>query len=93
MNDRLSPCAADALSQIRQIGIDGRKVGIIRLDESISEVMTLNLTGDDEIQLALLQRIAQHNYIPPSAMEAYARSLMAEFHADCMKRKNGAGAG
>ena len=87
MNDRLSPCAADALSRVRQIEMDGRKVGIIRLDESISEVMTLDLTGDADIQSALLQRIAQDNYIPPSAMEAYARSLMAEFYADRMKRR------
>jgi len=87
MNDRLSPCAADALSQVRQIGIDGRKAGIIRLDESIREVMALNLTGDADIQSALLQRIAQHNFIPPSAGEAYAKVLMAEFYADRMKRR------
>lgn len=67
MNAKLSPFAADALSQVRQIAIDGQKVGIIRLDESISEVMALNLTADADIQAALLQRIAQNNYIPPSA--------------------------
>lgn len=58
MNAKLSPFAADALSQVRQIAIDGQKVGIIRLDESISEVMALNLTADTDIQAALLQRIA-----------------------------------
>jgi hypothetical protein len=87
MNDKLSPCAADALSQVRQIGIDGQKVGIIRLDESISEVNALDLTADNEIRSALLERIAQHNYIPPAAGEAYAKSLMAEFYADRMKRR------
>ena len=87
MNDKLSPCAADALSRVRQIGIDGQKVGIIRLDESISEVIALDLTREDEIRSALMERIAQHNYIPPPASEAYAKSLMAEFYADRMKRR------
>lgn len=87
MNDKLTPCATDALSWVRQIGIDGQKVGITRLDESITEVMALDLTGDDEIRLALMQRITRHNYIPPAAGEAYAKSLMAEFYADRMKRR------
>jgi hypothetical protein len=87
MNDRLSPCAADALSQVRQIAIDGQKVGIVRLNESISEVMAMNLSADADIQAALLQRIEQHNYIPPSAGEVFAKSLMAEFYADRMKQR------
>jgi hypothetical protein len=87
MNDKLSPCAADALSRVRLIGIEGKNVGIIRLDESISEVMALNLTGDEEIRSALLERISHHNIIPPSAGEAYAKALTAEFHADRMRRR------
>jgi hypothetical protein len=93
MNDKLSPCDADALSQVRQIGTDGRKAGTIRPGESISEVMTLNLTGDSTIQAALLQRIAEHNYIPPSATDACAKSLMAEFYANRTETKDGRCAG
>ena len=87
MDDKLSPCAADALQQVRQIRIDEKPVGIVRLDEAIAEVRALGLTQDTEIRAALMQRIAQYNYIPASADDIYAKSVLAEFYADRMKRR------
>jgi hypothetical protein len=87
MDDKLSPCAADALQQVRQISIDGKPVGIVRLDETIREVRALGLSGEDEIRTALMQRIAEHNYIPAPAADAYARSVVAQFYADRIKQR------
>jgi hypothetical protein len=87
MDDKHSPCAADALQQVRQIMIDEKPVGIVRLDEAITEVRALDLTHETEIRAALMQRIARYNYIPASADEVYAKSILAEFYADRMKRR------
>jgi hypothetical protein len=87
MDDKLSPCAADALQQVRQIMIDEKPVGIVRLDETITEVQALGLSQDTEIRAALMQRIARYNYIPASSDEIYAKSVLAEFYADRMKRR------
>jgi hypothetical protein len=87
MDDKLSPCAADALQQVRQIMIDEKPVGIVRLDETITEVRALGLTQDAEIRTALMQRIARYNYIPASADDIYAKSVLAEFYADRMKQR------
>ncbi|MDD4137792.1 MAG: arsenate reductase ArsC, partial [Methanoregula sp.] len=87
MDDKLTPCAADALQQVRQIRVDGKPVGIVRLDETINEVLALNLSQETEICAALMQRITRHNYIPDSAGDAYAKSLLAEFYAGRMKQR------
>jgi hypothetical protein len=87
MDDKLTPCAADALQQVRQIMVDKKPVGIVRLDETISEVRVLGLSQDTEIKAALMPRIARYNYIPPSAGDDYAKSVLAEFYADRMKRR------
>ena len=87
MDDKLSPCAADALQQVRQIMIDEKPVGIVRLDDAITEVRALGLAHDSEIRAALMQCIAQYNYIPASADDIYAKSVLAEFYADRMKRR------
>ena len=87
MNDKRSPCAANAIFLIRQIGINGKMAGIIRLDESIREVMALNPGGDDTIRSALLQCVARNNYIPPGVCDTYADSLMAVFSAEFLKQQ------
>jgi len=87
MDDKLSPCAADALQQVRQIMVGEKPVGIVRLDETIKEVHALGLSHDTEIRTALMQRIALYNFIPASADDLYAKSVLAEFYADRMKRR------
>ena len=87
MDDKLAPCAADALQQVRQIMVDEKPVGIVRLDEMINEVRLLGLSQETEIKAALIQRIEQYNYIPPSAHDGYAKSVLAEFYAERMKRR------
>jgi len=87
MDDKLTPCAADALQQVRQIMVGEKPVGIVRLDETIEEVQALGLSHDTEIRAALMQRIARYNYIPASADDIYAKSVLAEFYADRMKRR------
>jgi hypothetical protein len=87
MDDKLSPCAADSLQQVRQIMVDEKPVGILRLDETINEVRALGLSEDPEIRAALLQRIARYNYVPAPAKDAYAQSVLAEFSADRIKQR------
>jgi hypothetical protein len=77
--DTLSPCAADALWQVRQVTIGGRSVGIMNLDECIAAVRAEDLSSDEEIQGALLKAVRACNYIPPPVEAEYARVLLEEY--------------
>jgi len=78
-NDNKPCCAADALRRIRQIPVNGIPTGICMLDECIAEVKTQNLSGETEIQAALLKRVKVYNYIPLGVEGEYARALLEEF--------------
>ena len=49
MSDNKPCCAADALSRIRQVKINGIMTGITMLDESIAEVKAQNPGSEPEI--------------------------------------------
>jgi hypothetical protein len=85
-NDRQPCCAADALWRIRKIAVNGTPTGINRLDESIAAVRAMDLTGDDAIRTALMERVRASNYIPPAVEGAYADALLEEYCKAADKR-------
>jgi hypothetical protein len=78
--DNLSPCAAEALRNIKQVKINGIMTGIAMLDESIAAVKEQQIGSDAGIRDALLAKVTRCNYVPRGAEEAYAAALLAEYH-------------
>jgi small redox-active disulfide protein 2 len=56
-----------------KIGIRGLKSAIEELSDSLKE------STDEEVARKLLERIAQTNYIPPSAEEDYKKAILRAF--------------
>jgi len=77
--DTLSPCAADALYNIRKITVEGKPVGIAGLQAAFAAVDAKGLTGDAEIAAELMRRVEKENYVPPALGGEYADALLAEY--------------
>jgi hypothetical protein len=77
--DSLSPCAADALSGIRQLTVAGKQVGITSLDAAFAAVQARGLVGDAKISAELIRRLRESNYIPPAFVDEYAAAVLAEY--------------
>jgi hypothetical protein len=86
MSDDKPCCAADALSRIRQVRINGIMTGITMLDECIAEVRAQNYGSEQEIRAALLKKIRIYNYIPKGVEEEYARALIEEYKKAIAKK-------
>ncbi len=72
-------CSAAAARKVKQIVIRGNLVGIAHLDETIDEVESMRLRGDDEVGDALLKSARLHNYIPLSVAMDYKKALLDEY--------------
>jgi hypothetical protein len=86
MSDDKPCCAADALSRIRQVKINGIMTGITMLDECIAEVRAQNYGSEQEIRAALMKKIRIYNYIPKSVEEEYSRALIEEYKKAIAKK-------
>jgi hypothetical protein len=62
-----------------RISVGGLSVGVIGLKAAIEEVKSLRGRGDEEIATALLERLAESNYIPSSAEADYRRAFLREW--------------
>jgi hypothetical protein len=86
MSDDKPCCAADALSRIRQVKINGIMTGITMLDECIAEVRAQNYGSETEILAALLKKIRIYNYVPKGVEEEYTRALIEEYKRAIAKK-------
>ena len=77
--DSLSPCAADALFNTRQLTVSGKQVGITGLDAAFAAVQARGLVGDTEISAELICRLRESNYIPLALTDEYAAAVLAEY--------------
>jgi small redox-active disulfide protein 2 len=69
--------AQDDHSRIR---VGEHQVGVMGLKTAIEEIAeTHGAKTDEEIQLALLERLTKTNYIPGSARSEYGRAFVREF--------------
>ncbi len=67
----------DDLNRIR---VGDHEVGLIGLKAALEEILETHAEKtDEEIQQALLARLAKNNYIPNSARGVYAEALLREF--------------
>ena len=65
--------------KINQIRIQGKLVGLAKLEEAFQEVAASALTSPETLQEELLVRVAKHNYIPRDARETYKAARWREF--------------
>ena len=69
--------------QIKRLTLpDGLQVGIKKLNSVLSEVALLGLTDPKALMRELLERVkANGNYVPPSAEDEYAVSLLRVYQS------------
>jgi hypothetical protein len=77
--DSLSPCAADALFNTRQLTIAGKQVRIAGFDAAFAAVQARGLTEYTEISAELMRRIRENNFITPALAHEYAATVLAEY--------------
>jgi hypothetical protein len=58
---------------------DGFQVGIINLDNILSEIIGLNVTDAETIKKELLNRVKVFNYVPQKAEHEYEADLYHEY--------------
>ena len=78
-------CAADAFQRTRIVEIQGKRIGIIAFDNTITEVIGLEHQDDVIISTESMGRIARNNFIPQSLQNAYAKAVFAVYVAMWMK--------
>ncbi|MDD4127522.1 MAG: NAC family transcription factor [Methanomicrobium sp.] len=66
-------------NDIRQIIVDGKEVGINKLDFIFDEVKKLNLSSLHDIREEIIKRVCALNYVPTKKKDAYAEALMKEY--------------
>lgn len=63
----------------KQIVVDGKPIGIDRLDWIVEQVKQLHLTDDAAIVSELVKRVKAFNYVPSKKEALYAEALLQEY--------------
>jgi hypothetical protein len=79
MDDDRPCCANEALRRVKIIQINGVPTGIVMLEKIFEEVREMKITDETRIREALLEKVKVYNYVPKSATEIYARTLLEEY--------------
>ena len=69
------------MQRIRKLEVGGLIVGIAMLDEVICEVQAMGLPTEPGIRAGLLKRVNLYNYVPKSAEDAYAATLLRKYRS------------
>ncbi len=64
---------------IKQIDVDGKVIGINKLDFILEDVKKLHLSSDAEISEELMKRASALNYIPSKRKDVYAEALLRQY--------------
>jgi len=65
--------------KIKRIMVDGKEIGIDRLDWIFFDVYRRNFGNDELITEELIKRTGRFNYIPTKKLAAYREALLREF--------------
>ncbi len=68
--------------KIRKILVEGKEVGIDKLDWILEDVRRLDLKDEAAIGEEIIKRVRQFNYVPTKKAAAYAESLLQEYRRD-----------
>ena len=72
-------CQASALRKVKQISIDGTKVGISQFDNIFEVISKMSLQNNNQIKNELLRQVKIYNYIPSSAEKSYKEAIFREY--------------
>ncbi len=67
------------MQDVKQIKVDGKVIGINKLEFILEEVKKLNLSSDAEITEEIMKRACALNYIPSKRKSVYAEALLDEY--------------
>jgi len=67
------------MAEIRQVTIKGRKIGLVGLDEAFAEVRSREFASDEDLAAALVDLVAERNYVLQASREDYGAELLREF--------------
>jgi len=76
--DGTCPCM-NPNSLPKRIRVGSTEVGIIGLNEIMTEIAKLGLTKEDSLRTELLERVSKRNWVPDSARDKYADALLDEY--------------
>lgn len=80
MTEEKPCCAAGAARTVKKLILpDGFQVGIVKLDDILTEVADLKLVDAKTIKEELLKRVKIHNYIASGADTDYSTALFQEY--------------
>jgi len=65
--------------KIKKILVDGKEIGIDRLDWILLDVYRKHFPDDGTVTDELVKRVQQFNYVPTKKMAEYRASLLREF--------------
>ncbi|MGA2935368.1 MAG: NAC family transcription factor [Methanomicrobiales archaeon] len=65
--------------KIRRISVDGKEVGIDRLEEILDGVILLGLPEEARVKVELLSRVRAYNYVSSAKEEACGEALLGEY--------------
>jgi len=71
----LGPCCPQSSPGLVHITIKGVPVGFTGLREIVGSVKALDLDDEDVIKEALLERVKETNYVPPTLYVEYKQAL------------------
>lgn len=74
-------CCDPRAPRPKMISVGGRKIGVLGLDEVISEVAEMGPLPEDRLLSELLSRFRRHNYVPDSARDSYTEALAGEYRS------------
>jgi hypothetical protein len=73
-------CAVAAACKIKQLMINGCRIGLCQIDETLSEIKSMKLESDAEIGETLLGRVKVFNCVASNVSSEYERALLEEYH-------------
>ena len=68
--------------KIRQVTIEGHRIGLVGLEEVFAEVGSRDFASQRELAEAIVRLVAERNYVPDALREAYGSALLREYRIE-----------
>ena len=79
-------CCSPSGSRITKVRIGLVEVGLVALGDTFEKLYERGRKPEDLDGRELLQEVSMHNYIPPSAWDEYASTLIEEYRKYCSSK-------
>lgn len=79
-------CCTPCCSRITKVQIGLVEVGLVALGDIFEKLHVSGRKPEEIDGRELLQEVSMHNYIPPSAWDEYASTLIEEYRKYCSSK-------